>query len=150
MKKIIISITVLLTIGSVSMGGVGDVYYCEVKRNLSISNVQVLNLINYNPIPKIFKFKWEKKSDDIEHLRLDDKGKRIFMFRFFPLKDAYISEKPKSYKGKNGVFTLIKLKWFEGSFVFSGSTVYSHPFELFFTNIGISAIYAITAECTKF
>ena len=139
----------LVSLGSVSMGGVDDVYYCEIKKSLLITNDHVVDNMKYDP--HRFKMKWEKDNLGNEQLNLYDNGFKVFVI-FVPIPITWSVEDPIKYKGKKGFWTQINANHEDHMFRFSGGGgVYGEPhYKFSLTGISDYAVRAVIGDCPKF
>ena len=121
--RFIFIILFLVSFGSVSMGGVGDVYYCDETINLDIKN----HKIQKYKLGK-FKFKWE------EYLISFGSGAHFFKDDIQPFKENRPSQEAFVLVNENSI-----TKFRSGDFYYSSNfLVHEHM------------IVIITATCSKF
>ena len=121
--RFIFIVLFLVSFGSVSMGGVGDVYYCETTNMLMIDEHKFMEILNQDT--EKFKFKLEKS---LINVVADFPIKGLYTFEMSDAKENYFSAYNKN---AGGIITYKK-----------GT--------LYITSISFNGAVAISAKCDKF
>ena len=132
----------LVSFGSASMGGVGDVYYCEVEKNFSIWKHSLKN--EKNDQPKRFKFRIQKKEDTKDNLIIKySKSDRVITFD---------SNGNKLIGGWLDVKEAGLRKGFKNITVYATSDFggFTCCPTFYYTDYGFTSIKVLTAECSPF